>query len=83
MKDNTTEIIRSLGRLEGKCDSIIASLKDHTGRMNRIDEDVEDVRSDISELKKEVAKLDKKQYAIITVATLLWGILLVAARKLL
>ena len=98
---DTTDIIRALGRLEGKCDSIIMSLKDHTGRMNRIDEDVEDVRTEVSKVKESIVSIkehlatkqkvealeadirliEKKQYAIIVVASLLCTVAVELFRK--
>lgn len=69
MADNS-EILRALGRIEGQLTAVIASLVDHTSRMNRIDEDIEDVRAEVGRVKEKLSTLEKKQYAIVVVATI-------------
>jgi archaellum component FlaC len=68
------DILRALGRVEGKIDSITIALKDHTDRMNRIDEDIENVE-------KRVGNLERKQYAILTIASIIGAIISLAVRK--
>lgn len=84
MPDNN-DVLRALGRLEGKCDSIIDSLKDHSSRMNRIDQDVEDLRDvvfkKVSKQDKEIATLQKKQYGLFLVGGILGTAILAAFRK--
>lgn len=81
--ENDAEIIRSLGRLEGKCDNILTRLDNHMDRMNRIDEDIEDVRDKIEKVKEKVASVEKKQYAVTVLATFVWGVIVILIKKFL
>lgn len=68
----TNNVERAIGRLEGKVDSLIEDIK----ILRKI------TIHDIAELEDRVAKLEKKQYTIITIATVLWTGAIVLARKL-
>lgn len=57
---------RDLGRIEGKLDSFINTFKDHTDRMNRIDENHE-------QLATKVEDVTKKMYLITVVGGAIWG----------
>lgn len=61
-------ISRDLGRIEGKLDSILIRMADHTDRMNRIDDNHE-------QLAEKVADNQKKLYAITLIGSALWGII--------
>ncbi len=61
---------RALGRIEGK----LNELDKHFDRMNRIDEDLE-------ELNKRIASVEKKQYGILAVATVVWTAIIVLIKS--
>ena len=85
--DKNDEIMRAIGKLEGKCDQIIDAMKAHFDRMNRIDADIhrlEGVMRDREDrVEKRVSALERKQYFLITCATGVWSILLVFLKKFL
>lgn len=62
------ELMRALGKLEGKIDAFIQTQKEHFDRMNRIDENMEG-------LEERVRTVEKKQYGVFLVATVLWGLI--------
>ena len=74
------DILRAIGRLEGKVDIMLATIttnqQANIDRMNRIDQDIENVREDlgveIARMQEQVSGLDKKQYAIIIIAVVIW-----------
>lgn len=81
-----SEIMRVIGRLEGKCDQIIDTLRAQVDRMNRIDADIEDldrkIDGKIDSMTTRLTTVEKKQYTMLTIATIAWGILMVIAKKL-
>jgi hypothetical protein len=68
------DILRAIGRLEGKVDHLVQDLITHTGRMNRID-------SHIEKQDERIRTLEKKQYAVIAVATFLGSMISLVLRK--
>jgi hypothetical protein len=82
---NNDEIMRAIGKLEGKCDQIIDAMKAHFDRMNRIDADIQRLESRIrikeEKMDHRIANLEKKQYLIITCATGVWAIIMMGIRK--
>lgn len=66
--DNNTlnDLMRILGRLEGKIDGIDEKLGEHSQRIS-------DAAVTSKELDKKVNTIEKKQYTMIAVATLAWG----------
>ena len=80
------EIIRAIGKLEGKCDQIIGALDKHYNRMNRIDKDIKMLGSsfdeEITRLETRVGHLEKKQYVILTIAAGLGSLIMIAINKL-
>ena len=82
-----------VGSISGKLDLIRDSLKDHTDRMNRIDKDIVAVRVDASQrdhklegkidtADKRIGHLERKQYAILAVASIVGGIFSIVIKKL-
>ena len=83
---DNTDIYRLIGVLEGKCDAIISSLGEHNRKIAKLDKDIEDVlekiERSIKEHEKRISDLEKKQYTILAVATLGWGLILLFFRKI-
>ena len=81
------KLFQILGRLEAKSDAIINALEDHTDRMNRIDEDIEDVRravfKELRAQEKRVVLLEKKQYGLLAIASVLGSIITITGSILL
>ena len=81
--DESQEILRAIGRLEGKVDAMLEDYRiSHTqdiDRMNRIDEDIEGLRTEvyasIDEISDKVHAMDKKQYAIIIIFMAFWTLI--------
>ena len=67
MTISNAELMRAIGRLEGKVDALISSGEGAIERMNRID-------AEHAKLEERVNKIDRKQYAILAVATVGWAI---------
>ncbi len=70
---NDENLNRSIGRLEGKVDSLIVDIKSIRDTLD----------GRIKDLDTRVAKLEKKQFAIVVVATIIWGATLIFLRKIL
>ena len=72
MDELTNKFLLQIGRIEGKIDGFIQSVKTHHDRMNRIDEDVDGVRKDLKEIHKDIdirlRALEVKMYTICIVA---------------
>ena len=66
------ELIRAVGRLEGKMDSIIADISG----LRKVAE------GKVSELGTRVAKIEKKQYTVIVLASLVFTTSLAFVKKL-
>lgn len=69
MSKNNME--RSIGRLEGKVDSLIVDVK----RLGEVSE------GKIDKLEGRVVKLEKRQYTIVIIASIAWTGLLTLFRK--
>lgn len=97
MAHDNRELLQAIGRLEGKVDALVASVaegkREHHDRMNRIDEDIEQLwaaqaklRSEgakkVAEVEKEVNRIDKVVYVITTVASLVWTVVFYFIQKL-
>lgn len=90
MVDKNSDILRSLGRVEGKVDSVILNQGEHTDRMNRIDQDIEELRSlvfkEIAVVKtdheKRIATLEKRQYGIFLVGSIIGGLAMSLGKSL-
>ena len=68
MQDNDNEIMRAIGRLEGKVDSLIVDIKEHTDMgINH---------------EKRIANLEKKQYAIFLVGGIVGTAVLAFSKKI-
>lgn len=83
MSNETTvnSFLLQIGRIEGKLDMFLQLAKDHADRMNRIDQDIEDIRKDLdNRLRKDVdlrlRTLELRMYAICTGITFLAAVLL-------
>lgn len=68
------DISRDLGRIEGKLDSFMGILRDHTDRMNRMDDNHE-------QLVDKVEANTKKTYLIMSVGSAIWAVLTSLAMK--
>lgn len=68
------DIGRDLGRIEGKLDAFMATLKDHTDRMNRMDENHE-------QLVVKVEDTTKKMYLVMTIGGIVWSAIVAFAAK--
>jgi hypothetical protein len=66
---------RDLGRIEGKLDAFMSTLKEHTDRMNRMDENHE-------QLADKVGDTTKKVYLITVVGGAIWAALIAFVSKL-
>ena len=70
--EHTAQILRSLGRIEGKLEALERQGALHVDRMNRIDADIErlsdKVETEIGTIRKRVGTLEKKQYGIYVIA---------------
>lgn len=60
------DISRDLGRIEGKLDAFMSRLQDHHDRMNRMDENHE-------QLVEKVEENTKKMYVVTTIASAVCG----------
>jgi peptidoglycan hydrolase CwlO-like protein len=78
MDELTNKFLLQIGRIEGKIDIFLNTVRDHSDRMNRIDQDVEDVRKDLKDTHKEidlrVRNLEMRMYLTCAVATALVGV---------
>lgn len=57
--------MRILGKLEGGQHQILAEIRSHHDRMNRIDENVEGIE-------ERLRGVEKKQYTVFVIATAAW-----------
>jgi hypothetical protein len=82
---NNDEIMRAIGKLEGKCDQIIDAMKAHFDRMNRIDADIQRLEAQVrikeEKVDSRIANLERKQYFLLTCATGVWAIVMIFIRK--
>jgi hypothetical protein len=78
-------INRSLGRLEGKVDSLISSNNQAIDRMNRIDADIHSLERKAEKGRElhegRLDSLEKKQYGLLLGATALWSLIGFLIRK--
>ena len=73
MEFGANNILLAIGKLQGVVEQAISEMQGHTDRMNRIDQDIEDVRSNsndkISKLEAKIHELDKKNVVIFTIGS--------------